>query len=234
MTNRIWVLIPAAGKGSRFERTIPKQYQMVLGKSLLAHTLHALRSAATAETIVVLSPDDEYWQHSNLAEAYSVQICQGGTERYLSVERGLNLAVSLGANEQDWVLIHDAARPCLHPKTLRDLLLALASEQRDGLILAVPCRDTMKQSMNGKVIQRTVDRALLWQAQTPQCFRLGALKEALMTVKKSGVQVTDEAEAVERNGGQVGLFLGRYDNIKVTFPEDLELAKAILSNAHSH
>ena len=229
MNSKIWVLIPAAGSGRRLETNLPKQYQLILGKTVLGHSLQAVQAVATAETLVVLSPNDENWSSSKLNEEFSVHTCQGGAERYLSVEQGLAMAESLGAEKQDWILIHDAARPCLHPNTLKDLLQALADETRDGLIVAVPCRDTMKYSSDGAVIKHTVDRTPLWQAQTPQCFRFAALKDALEYVKKNGIEITDEAEAIERNGGEVGLLTGRYDNLKITFPEDLELAEAILA-----
>lgn len=230
MKSKIWAIVPAAGSGRRLNASLPKQYQKLCDKSVLQHTLQTLRLDDIAATVVVLSKDDRHWQSLELSEKSRIHTCLGGQERYLSVAQGLKAAADLGAEPKDWILIHDAARPCLHPETLTGLIASLATERREGLIVAVPCRDTMKSSGDGTTIAETVDRQHLWHAQTPQCFRMGPLQEAVAQVIATGKEVTDEAEALEHFGGTIGLYPGRYDNIKITFPEDLTIAKAILKN----
>jgi len=227
---RHFLVLPAAGSGQRMQADLPKQYLSVLGKPLLQHTLERLAEIPCFDRIIVaLAPGDPYW--SQLTEALPpsimdrLQVVHGGAERCLSVLNALYCIDQVDAD--DWVLVHDAVRPCLHPEDVSRLLLELQQEQAGGL-LAVPVRETLKQADGQGLVACTVDRKGLWQACTPQMFRYGVLREALEQAVASGNLVTDEAAAVEALGLPVRLVPGRADNLKVTWPEDLPLVAALL------
>lgn len=217
-----WVVIPAAGIGSRMRADRPKQYLRLGDRTILEHTLDCFLDHPNLRALVVcLAEQDPYWPDLKCARDARVHRTTGGNERADSVLAGLLALSGLGAHDADWVLVHDAARPNLALEDLNQLLGTLADDPVGGL-LAVPARDTLKRAgLDGRV-QETVDRSVIWQAFTPQMFRLGSLREALADALVSGVAVTDEASALEWAGQHPRLVEGRADNLKITRPEDLQ------------
>jgi len=214
-----YVLIPAAGSGSRMGSELPKQYLPLLGKPLIHHTLSVFCAhPAIDRVMVVVSPEDGLWQ-SDLP--VDVLYCGGGT-RAASVLNGL---MAMAAEDDDWVLVHDAARPCITAALLDRLFHELRDDAVGGL-LAVPVADTLKRADAGQRVVQTESRDGLWQAQTPQMFRYGLLKRALQALGTD--KPTDEAQAVEHLGFAPKLVLSDRNNLKVTFPEDLMMAERIL------
>lgn len=216
-----WVVIPAAGVGSRMRADRPKQYLELGGQTILEHTLDRFLDHPQLQGLVVsLAEQDPYWPELQCAADPRICRATGGSERADSVLAGLQVLSGLGANDEDWVLVHDAARPNLALDDLNRLLATLADDPVGGL-LAVPARDTLKRAGADGRVQETVDRSVIWQAFTPQMFRLGSLRAALMDALTSGVAVTDEASALEWAGHHPRLIEGRADNLKITRPEDL-------------
>lgn len=224
---RLWALIPAAGTGSRMQAATPKQYLPLAGKTLLEVTLgHFLPRQDLAAVLLVTAADD------TCAPALNPPLlrCTGGASRADSVLAGLTFLLSQGAAAEDYVLVHDAARPCVTPERIDALIAAVCTHGRGGL-LACPVSDTLKQADGNQPLRAvtTLDRSQIWQAHTPQMFRLSELKQALEQAQALGQVVTDEASAMELMGVQPLLIADRRDNIKVTLPEDLALAEFILS-----
>lgn len=228
MNSRHWVIIPAAGSGSRMGNSLPKQYLPLAGEPMLAQTLRLFTvHARIAGVVLALADGDAYWSGIDPELRGQVRTVTGGAERSDSVRAGMAALQGIAA-ETDWVLVHDAARPCLRPADLDRLLDTLADDPVGGL-LAVPVHDTLKRAdaIDGRVVE-TVPRAGLWQAQTPQMFRYGLLVDALEAAAGAGDVITDEAMAMERRGHVVRLVAGHADNLKVTRPEDLPLAAWLL------
>lgn len=217
-----WVVIPAAGIGSRMRADRPKQYLQLAGRALIEHTLSCFLDHPRLRGLVVcLAPDDPWWPTLECARNERIARCTGGAERADSVLAGLLHLQSLGASGDDWVLVHDAARPNLARSDL-DLLLAELADDKVGGLLAVPARDTLKRvGADGRVAQ-TLDRSEVWQAYTPQMFRTATLQRTLADALVAGVTVTDESSAMEWAGLAPRLIEGRADNLKVTRPEDLD------------
>lgn len=216
-----WCVIPAAGSGARFGGEIPKQYVEVAGRSILLHTLDALLSHPRVKgAMVALAADDAFWpQALTRLHGKPVMTCIGGASRAASVASALaTLPVEVSANEA--VLVHDAARPNLARADLDALFEALAAHP-EGAILAAPVRDTLKRADAAGDIAATVPRESLWRAFTPQAFPRAALAGALKDAAAAGVEVTDEAMAMERVGVRARLVEGREDNFKITTPADL-------------
>jgi len=223
-TENYWAVVPAAGAGRRMSASIPKQYLPLGEKTVLEHTLDTLLACRQlAGVVVVLSEDDGYWP--DLQQRYSQQRLEtvtGGAERCHSVLNGLaHLAGKAGAN--DWVLVHDAARPCVRLADIENLVSTLSSTEHGGL-LGVPVADTMKQVDADDHVTATLARERLWHAFTPQMFRLGLLQTALQHAIDRNLLVTDEAGAMELAGYRPRMVQGERDNIKITVPSDLELA----------
>jgi len=222
---RHFAIVPAAGSGSRFGSEKPKQYLSLLGRPLLHHTLAALAACPEIDRVwVVLAPDDCEWDRydwSELGPKLETLRC-GGATRADSVGNGLR-AAAMVAGDDDWILVHDAARPCLSQEMLAALLAELADDEVGGL-LAVPVADTLKRAGDGQRVAATEARDGLWQAQTPQMFRYGLLREALEKCRA----VTDEAGAIEALGLRPRLVRADSTNLKVTYPADLVLAALIL------
>lgn len=227
-----FALIPAAGHGARMGSEVPKQYQDLGGKPLMHYAVDVLcMHRSVKQAFVVLAPQDERFRHYDW-RAYQGKLeplyCGGGT-RAATVLNGLT-AMADTVEPDDWVLVHDAARPCLTGALIERLLSELAGDKVGGL-LAVPVADTLKRADASQRITATVPRAGLWQAQTPQMFRYRLLLEALRRADIS--QVTDEASAIEQLGLQPRLVMGASTNLKVTWPEDWCMAKKCLkSNAY--
>ncbi len=229
-TPRYWLVVPAAGLGQRMQSTVPKQYLRINSRFVLDITLSRLRSALTlAGCVVPLHPEDRWWADSESASVAGIETCPGGTKRADSVMAALG-QLQDRAGPDDWVLVHDVARPCVHPDDLANLIRSLAGESVGGL-LAAPVADTLKQVAPGSDrVTSTVDRDSCWRAFTPQMFRYSVLLQALTESTRHGRgAVTDEASAIERLGWQPKVVAGRSDNIKITVPEDLALAEFILA-----
>jgi len=217
-----WAVIPAAGVGARMAADRPKQYLQLGGLTILEHSLECFLDHPQLKGLVIsLAVDDPYWPGLACAADLRIQRVAGGKERADSVLNALLYLHEQGAHDDDWVLVHDAARPNLSRDDLDNLLRELADDPVGGL-LAVPARDTLKRADSNGRVTETVDRSLIWQAYTPQMFRLGALHRALADGLVSNVSITDEASAMEWAGQSPRLIEGRSDNIKVTRPEDLE------------
>ena len=222
---RHYAIVPAAGSGSRFGAEKPKQYLDLLGRPLIFHTLKALTACPDIERVwVVLAPDNPWWPRYDWSElgAKLETVRCGGATRAESVTNGLQAAAMVAADD-DWVLVHDAARPCLSAAMLDALFADLAQDPVGG-ILAVPVADTLKRADTEQRVAATEPRDGLWQAQTPQMFRYGLLCDALQKCR----DVTDEAGAVEALGLKPKLVRGDATNLKVTYPADLALAAMIL------
>lgn len=217
-----WVVIPAAGVGSRMRADRPKQYLQLGGRTIIEHTLDCFLGHPQLRGLVVsLAVDDPWWPSLGCASDPRIHRAPGGAERADSVLAGLRRLDQLGAEANDWVLVHDAARPNLASEDLENLLAELAGDPVGGL-LAVPVRDTLKRAGPDGRVRETVDRSVIWQAYTPQMFRLGALHDALVGALAEQVAITDEASALEWAGHSPRLIEGRADNLKVTRPEDLQ------------
>lgn len=218
--NGLWVVVPAAGRGARFGGERPKQYLEVGGHPLIAWTLQALLShPSIAGAMVVLAADDAHWPAWAEIAGKPVQTCIGGAERADSVLAGVN-ALPDSVRQDDFVLVHDAARPNLAHADL-DRLLDLGRADPVGAILAAPVRDTLKRAGDDGGIDGTEPRERLWRAFTPQMFRRLQLSKALDAAHAAGIAITDEAMAMERQGLRPLLVEGREDNFKVTTPADL-------------
>ncbi|WP_111656147.1 2-C-methyl-D-erythritol 4-phosphate cytidylyltransferase [Isoalcanivorax indicus] len=223
---RVFALVPAAGSGTRMAAALPKQYLSLDGRTLAEHTVNRLLACARIERVMVaVAADDPWWSALPVARQRRVSTTIGGAERADSVLRGVQ-ALADWARDDDWVLVHDMARPCLRVSDIHRLLDACGEQ---GAILASPVTDTVKQADAEGRISATLPRSCIWRALTPQLFPLGALREALQAALANGLQVTDEASAMEARGWQPVLVLGRADNIKVTVPEDLALAAFYLA-----
>lgn len=223
-TPRCWALIPCAGTGSRAGAAGPKQYQVLVEKPMVMHTLAAFAEVARIDqTLVVVSPEDQFFQSPQAANASFLVAACGGSTRASSVFNGLNALLNEGAVAHDWVLVHDAARCLITPEQINQLLDACLADEVGGL-LALPLPDTLKVAQAGRVAA-TLPRAEKWLAQTPQMFRIGSLLEAL---ELAGDSVTDESSAIEAMGLVPKLVPGSAQNFKVTYPEDFELARAVL------
>jgi len=201
----------------------PKQYLPLHGRPVIEHTLQRLLQHPLIEDVVVaLGADDAWWPATRYCDHPNVQRVDGGAERSDSVLGALSALASLAAAD-DWVLVHDAARPCLRREDLDRLIDGVSNDTVGGL-LAVPVHDTVKQSDAAGRVQQTLPRERLWRAYTPQMFRLGRLRQALEQARARGQQVTDDASAMELAGYYPRLIKGCADNIKITRPEDLVLA----------
>ena len=230
MTVRYWAVIPAAGSGIRMGGSIPKQYLSLAGHTVIEHVLGILEDEPEVAGITVaVAADDPYWKrYLQKPRKKPVRIADGGRERAHSV---LNALVSLQdeLKDDDWVLVHDAARPCLHPRDL-SLLIQVLGKDPVGGILAMPVSDTLKKVNDELHVTGTSERDGLWRALTPQMFRYRLLRDALDAAIRAGAVPTDEAGAMERQKHEVQVVEGRSDNIKITRPDDAALAEAILAH----
>lgn len=226
-----WVVVPAAGRGTRFGGELPKQYLEVAGWPLIAHTLDALLShPSVSGAVVVLADDDRRWRGVESPGGKPVMTCIGGAERADSVLAGLN-ALPDTVRADEFVLVHDAARPNLAHADL-DRLLDVGTADPVGAILAAPVRDTLKRAGDDGGIDRTEPRERLWRALTPQLFRRMQLSRALAAAHAAGVVITDESMAMERQGMRPLLVEGSEDNFKITTPADLARFEYVLSHRH--
>lgn len=231
-TVRYWAVIPAAGAGTRMQTDTPKQYLTLRGRRIIEYSLETFCAHdQIAGVVVALAAADKLWEQLPAARHPKVKTAPGGKERCHSVLNCLR-ALAKYADAADWVLVHDAARPCLWKEDL-DHLFAATRDHPVGGLLALPVRDTMKradeQAGRGPQVSETVNRQGLWHALTPQMFRLGPLTGALEQAIAQGQIVTDESQAMELAGLKPLLVEGRAENIKITRPSDLRLAERYLA-----
>lgn len=228
----IWAIVPAAGIGTRMQSDIPKQYLALNGRPVIEHTVNALLTNENISGLVIaLAQDDDYFAEIDVSSEKPVIKAGGGKERADSVLSALNtLFQSQQYCETDWVMVHDAVRPCLRQQDIDKLVVEVGANMNGGL-LALPVRDTMKRQKPGKMpsksnpeIDQTVDRENLWHALTPQYFPASGLKNAIEKALRSGQVLTDESSAMELSGFSPLLVHGHEDNIKITRPDDLTLA----------
>lgn len=220
------VIIPTAGTGNRMANALPKQYLPLAGKPIISHTIQVFfNNPRIASIHVALSPDDAFWRTLTLDPSSKLKLqYTGGESRSETVLNTLQAIAPL-VNEDDWVLVHDAARPGLTNQLLDELLNTLENDEVGGL-LAMPLADTLKQANQDNRVNKTIPRADLWQAQTPQMFRFSTLKSALESFTGTP---TDEAEAIEALGLQPKLVQGELRNLKVTYPQDLALLELLFA-----
>jgi len=225
---RFHVIIPAAGSGSRMGVDAPKQYLSLNGKPLIQHVIKVFDQAIKINSIhIILTDRDAHWRSTylNLSSKAQVHYCGGGT-RAATVLNGLK-AIKTQVDENDWILVHDAARPGLSNLLLNHLLNTLENDDVGGL-LALPLADTLKRADAEQRVSTTVPRIDLWQAQTPQMFKYATLKRAFLEFAGTP---TDEAEAIEALGLKPKLVTGELRNLKVTYPQDLAVLSALLSKS---
>lgn len=222
----IVAIVPAAGVGSRMKADRPKQYLLLDGKTILEHTIEQLLAFPVIDKVIVaISDTDPYFDELPISKDNRVIRVTGGGERADSVLSGLEYLKEHQLSE--WVMVHDAARPCIRHSDIEKLITEVVPHQIGG-ILASPVRDTMKQANQDSTIETTIDRSVLWHALTPQLFTTEMLYSALKTGLEKGLSITDESSAIELMGYLPKLVHGRADNLKITQPEDLDLAEFYL------
>ncbi len=220
--NNIWAVVPAAGVGKRMQADRPKQYLPLAGKTVIEQTLNRLLNAGIFSAIAVaISTEDPYWPELAVSRHPDVITAPGGKERADSVLSALN-ALAHQARDEDWLMVHDAARPCLTTEDIIKLYNSLQDDETGG-ILALPSHDTLKTVEQDRIVG-SIDRNRVWRALTPQMFRLGPLRDALQEAEGNPA-ITDEASALELQGYHPKIVEGRPDNLKITRPEDLALAQ---------
>lgn len=225
---KYWAVIPAAGRGLRMGAEKPKQYLKVAGKTLLEHSIAPLLAhEKISKVVVVLAKDDPYWRTLPIAKHHKIIVTQGGSERCHSVSNGLE-ALQAYAYPDDWVLIHDAARPLLNIADVNHLIQEMEGEKAGGL-LGVPIHATIKRVNDMQEVLETVSRRQLWRAFTPQIFRYGLLCEALAATLPDN-PTSDSAKAMEQMGHSIKMVEGRSDNIKITRSADLLWAEQLLQD----
>lgn len=223
-----WAVVPAAGLGKRMGSARPKQYLPLLGKTVIEHSIAALLELPLKGLLVATHPDDGIWSQLPIMSNANIEAVAGGDERHHSVLNAL-LALEGRAEDNDWVLVHDAVRPCVDVACIQRLMDQLQEHPVGGL-LGYPLSDTLKKVDGNRQVQATVDRNGMWAAATPQLFRYAVLLRAMRQVCDKTSPATDEAMAVEALGLHPQMVAGRRDNIKITVPGDLELAALILES----
>ena len=229
---KIWAILPAAGAGKRFSAQKPKQFFELNGQLVAEHSLHRLRAIPQIEAIIIpCDIDCTWWSQVPSISQSNVKQVKGGEQRVHSVLNGL-LSLDQVASDDDWVLVHDIARPCITPADINKLIDAVEHHSAGG-ILTASVNETLKKVSSDQQVEATVDRAQYRMAQTPQIFKFRLLKAAIESCLKAGITPTDEAFAIEYAGLPVLAVEGRQDNIKITRHEDLAIASAILNSQES-
>ena len=229
---KIWAILPAAGAGKRFSTQKPKQFFELNGQLVAEHSLRRLRAVTQIEAIIIPSDIDyTMWSQVPSLQQSNVKQVKGGEQRAHSVLNGL-LSLDQVASDNDWVLVHDIARPCITFTDINKLINAVENHPAGG-ILTASVNETLKKVSSDQQIEATVDRAQYLRAQTPQIFKFSLLKTAIENCLKAGITPTDEAFAIEYAGLPVLAVEGRQDNIKITRQEDLAIASAILNSQES-
>ncbi|NMP29940.1 2-C-methyl-D-erythritol 4-phosphate cytidylyltransferase [Thalassotalea sp. M1531] len=219
----VTAIVPAAGVGKRMKSDCPKQYLTIAGKTILEHTVHKLLACQhITEVVIAIGQRDEYFADTKLGKHPKVSVVDGGKERVDSVFSGLT-----ACDEEQWVMVHDAARPCVQVADIESLIVQCQQSNVGGL-LAAKVKDTMKRSHANGLVESTVERENLWHALTPQMYKAGELKAAIEDGLRKGVIITDESSAIEAFGLPSQLVEASSENLKITQPEDLALAEFIL------
>ncbi len=227
-----WAVVPAAGTGSRMGEKIPKQYLSLRGSTIIEYTLQRLASSnCVAGIVVAVAADDERWSTVKPDIDKPLVTVNGGVERCHSVLNAVNKLITMG-QQNEWVLVHDAARPCVRVADIERLVSTLQDSPVGGL-LGTPVNDTVKRTDSSGMIVTTVEREGLWRALTPQMFRIRPLHDALVSAISARKLVTDEASAMELAGFEPLLIEGHADNIKITRPSDLVMAEFLLQQQDS-
>jgi 2-C-methyl-D-erythritol 4-phosphate cytidylyltransferase len=222
--NAIWAIVPAAGIGQRMGTVLPKQYLPILNKPILAHTLDVICQIPYLQQVIVpLHPQDNYWSSLVHLPYQNYVTVKGGELRHESVLNALNY-LNTRASADDWVLVHDASRPCVTVAGICELITQIADHPVGGL-WGVPVRDTLKQVNEARDVIQTIPREQLWHAQTPQIFRFELLYKAMIQANHDKMAITDEASSIEHLGYHPLMVQGSYANIKITWPEDLITAE---------
>ncbi len=231
---KIWAIVPSAGSGQRMRQSVPKQYLELQGRSVIENTLATLlEEKRIIQVTVCVAEGDQFWDKLDCRNDSRVSCTLGGATRANSVLNGIQ-ALPQKAKKNDWVLVHDAARPCLSKDMLESFIDQLVDDQVGG-ILALPSNDTVKFSIDSDSqdkIEKTLDRKRVWYAQTPQMFRYGLLKQALEVAIENGTEITDEAFAIEQMGHAPRLINGEIRNIKITQIDDLEMAGLLMTQSN--
>ena len=226
--NRLWVVIPAAGIGKRMGVDIPKQYITVCDKAIIEHTVEKFTSRNDLQGILVaLSNSDQHWSTLELSKNNKITTVTGGEERYKSVYNAL-CSLKNKADDDDWILVHDAVRPCITTFEIDQFIADLDHLNGIGGILALPCFETMKKANTNHEIEETIDRKFIWHAQTPQMFRYKKLFLAIEKIMNENIFITDEAMAMELAGYKPMLIQGTHSNIKITDQNDLKYLESFL------
>ena len=224
---KLWAVVPAAGQGRRVGGAVPKQYLEIAGIPVLAHSLNRLAAVQQIDAIFVgISETDRHWQKLPLPPGMQVACYTGGQSRAETVWLGLQ-ALQECASADDWVLVHDAARPCVQVKDI-DALISAVVPSLEGGLLAIPVTDTIKVATQDSTAKQTMDRRMLWRAQTPQLFRFSVLYTALQAVVHDLESISDESAAVEKLGLNPLIVQSSERNIKITNSKDLQLAEFFL------
>jgi len=235
MKHSIWAIVPAAGVGKRMLSATPKQYLPLNERPVIEHTVNALlQNENISGLVIALQADDAYWPEINICSQKPLLRTTGGKERADSVLNAINELFNYESFDaaSDWVMVHDAVRPCLRQQDIDKLALEVAEDGNGGL-LALQVRDTMKRQHTGVFpasVDKTVERENLWHALTPQYFPAESLKNALTRAQRDNLTITDEASAMELAGFSPKLVQGHEDNIKITRPDDLRLASLYLQS----
>jgi len=229
---RIWAVVPAAGIGSRMTADKPKQYIKVAGKTVLEHSINSLLMLDVIKGVqLCIAANDKYWQELNFEHQKLLPVVPGGEQRADTVLAGLE-AISHLAKDDDWIMVHDAARPCVNQSILLKLINNVLDHPVGGL-LAIPVADTIKKatSMESSTVsvESTISRDSLWLAQTPQMFKYEVLKASLINAKQQQIEITDEASAIEQAGYRPLIVSGHRSNIKLTYQEDLDWVECFLN-----
>lgn len=220
-SNKLWAVVPAAGIGQRMGSTLPKQYVNMNDKPILAHTLDVICQIPNlAQVVIPLHPNDIYWSSLIHLPYDNFATILGGDLRSDSVLNALIHLKKNRAQPNDWIIVHDAVRPFVSVTGIVELLVQLEGHPVGGL-WGVPVRDTLKEVDTNNNVVKTIPRAILWHAQTPQIFRFELLYNALLQAKQDNIHITDDASAIEHLGYHPKMVQGSYDNIKITWPEDL-------------
>ena len=224
MSQFLYAVVPAAGVGARMKADRPKQYLLLEGKTVLEHTVQKLLEFSEIKEIVLpVSSLDDYISDLAIHSHSKVILCEGGAERFHSVLNGLQTLLDKGVSRDAWVMVHDVARPCIRLEDLKNLY---RNASESGVVLGLQVRDTMKRTLGTNQVANTVDRTNLWHAQTPQLAPLGILFDSITKSINDGIAITDEASALEYCGIMPTMVAGHPSNIKITQPEDLDMARA--------
>jgi 2-C-methyl-D-erythritol 4-phosphate cytidylyltransferase len=222
------VILPGAGSGLRFNSDTPKQFQKIEGKLVIDYSIDLFLSFKECKKIIIALPDIHLFD-KKIFKQERIKIIEGGDSRADSVREGFNVLMSLGHKEN--ILIHDVARPCLQSIEVKNFLNFFSTSKADGVIFAKPSTDTLKSSKDGKVIDNTVDRSLFWEAQTPQIFNSQKLFQAYNSFGGDLSKITDESSLFDNKKENILLFKGSSNNMKITYPGDLQLAEHVIMSS---